>query len=226
MEIDASNRVVCMQRSQASNIEDILRERIIRREILPGTKLKEVVLADEFGVSRTRIRQALCVMEARGLVVRTPNQGALVSVLDAVSLFKIYDVFEILEGLCARLAVQNAPPKSWSDLVDLFGPELEKDILDGNCEKMYKAVKTYRTRVIDAADNPTLREFLTSIWDKTEFMIRRTLILPGRAEQSFRDHAQIVAAMQAGDAYEAERLKFESMRKAREVLEKYQQFVL
>lgn len=196
------------------------------REILPGTKLKEMVLAEEFGVSRTRIRQALSVMEARGLVERIPNQGALVSVLDAASLFKIYDVFEMLEGLCVRLAVQNAPPKSWSDLVDVFGPDLKKDIGDGNCERMYQAVKIYRTRVIDAADNPTLRDFLTSIWDKTEFMIRRTLILPGRAEQSFKDHVQIVAAMQAGDAYGAERLKFDSMREAREVLEKYQQFVL
>lgn len=215
-----------MQRLKSSSIEDVLRERIMLREILPGTKLKEMVLADEFGVSRTRIRQALSVMEARGLVERIPNQGALVSVLDAASLFKIYDVFEMLEGLCARLAVQNAPPKSWLDLVELFGPALEQDIRDGNCEKMYQAVKTYRTRVIDAADNPTLRDSLTSIWDKTEFMIRRTLILPGRAEQSFKDHVQIVAAMQAGDAYEAERLKFDSMRKAREVLEKYQQFVL
>lgn len=215
-----------MQRSKSSSIEDVLRERIMLREILPGTKLKEMVLAEEFGVSRTRIRQALSVLEARGLVERIPNQGALVSVLDAASLFKIYDVFEMLEGLCVRLAVQNAPPESWSDLIEVFGPDLEKEISDGNCEKMYQAVKAYRTRVIDAADNPTLRDVLTGIWDKTEFMIRRTLILPGRAEQSFKDHVQIVAAMQSGDAYEAERLKFGSMRRAREVLEKYQQFVL
>jgi len=215
-----------MGRSQASDIEGVLRERIMRREILPGTKLKEVVLAEEFGVSRTRIRQALGVLEARGLVDRIPNQGAVVATLDAANLFKIYDVFEMLEGLCARLAVQNAPPESWQDLVDLFGSGLEQAIRDGDCEQMYLAVKTYRTRVIAAADNPTLHDFLTSIWDKTEVMIRRTLILPGRAEQSFREHARIVAAMRAGDAYEAERLKCESMRRAREVLEKYQQFVL
>jgi len=215
-----------MERSTSADIEGVLRERIMRRDILPGAKLKEVMLAEEFGVSRTRIRQALGVLEARGLVDRIPNQGAVVATLDAANLFKIYDVFEMLEGLCARLAAQNVPPESWQDLVELFGPDLEQAIIDGDCEQMYLAVKTYRTRVIEAADNPTLHDFLGSIWDKTEVMIRRTLILPGRALASFKEHAEIVAALRAGDAQRAERLKCESMRRAREVLEKYQKFVL
>lgn len=208
------------------DIEAVLRERISRREILPGAKLKEVTLADEFGVSRARIRQALGVLEQRGLVDRIPNQGAVVGTLDADSLFKIYDVFEMLEGLCARLAVQNSVPESWQGLLDLFDAEAKAAIRGGDCERMYDLVKTYRSRVIDAASNPTLSDFLTSIYDKTEVMIRRTLILPGRAAQSFDEHTTIVAAMRAGDAALAERLKCESMRSAREVLEKYQQFVL
>ncbi len=215
-----------MTKPQAVDIEGILRERITRREILPGAKLKEVVLAEEFEVSRARIRLALGDLESRGLVDRIPNQGAVVATLDAESLFKIYDVFEMLEGLCARLAVQNSQPESWQDLVELFSPELEAAIRKGECEKMYFAVKTYRTRVLETADNPTLQGFLSSIWDKTEVMIRRTLILPGRAEQSFKEHVEIVAAMRAGDGYAAERLKCESMRAAREMLERYQSFVL
>jgi len=208
------------------DIEGILRERITRREILPGAKLKENPLAEEFGVNRARIRQALGVLEQRGLVTRIPNQGAIVATFDAESLFKIYDVFELLEGLCARLAVQNTKPESWQDLVDLFSSPLADAITNGNCEQMYFAVKTYRARTIEAADNPTLNDFLSSIWDKTEVMIRRTLILPGRAEQSFLEHREIVAAMRAGDALKAEKLKVESMRKARKVLEKYKDFVL
>lgn len=215
-----------MVKAPAIDVETILRERIMRREILPGAKLKEIMLAEQFKVSRARIRQALGVLEKRGLVDRIPNQGAVVATLDAESLFKIYDVFEMLEGLCARLAVQNATPESWQDLVDLFNPDLESAVRLGDCERMYLAVKTYRSRVIETANNPTLQDFLGSIWDKTEVMIRRTLILPGRAEQSFKEHVEIVAAMRAGDALAAERLKCESMRSARKVLEKYQRFVL
>lgn len=215
-----------MAKSPSADIEGVLRDRISRREILPGAKLKEIPLAEEFGVNRARIRHALGILEQRGLVTRIPNQGAVVASLDAVSLFKIYDVFELLEGLCVRLAVQNSSPESWQDLVDLFDDNLEQAIRNGDCEKMYLAVKAYRSRTIEAADNPTLNDFLTSIWDKTEVMIRRTLILPGRAEQSFKEHAQIIAAMRAGDAEKAEELKRESMRAARQVLEKYQDFVL
>jgi DNA-binding GntR family transcriptional regulator len=208
------------------DVEGILRDRISRREILPGAKLKEVPLAEEFGVNRARIREVLGILEQRGLVTRIPNQGAVVATLDAVDLFKIYDVFEMLEGLCVRLAVQNTSPESWQDLVDLFNPELEEAIRKGDCEKMYYAVKIYRTRTIEAADNPTLSDFLTSIWDKTEVMIRRTLILPGRAEKSFAEHCEIIAAMRAGEATKAEQLKIASMRAARQTLEKYQHFVL
>lgn len=208
------------------DIEGILRDRITRREILPGAKLKEIPLTEEFGVNRARIRQALGVLEQRGLVTRIPNQGAIVATFDAESLFKIYDVFELLEGLCARLAVQNSTPESWQDLVDLFSEPLASAIRSGDCEQMYVAVKTYRARTVEAADNPTLSDFLSSIWDKTEVMIRRTLILPGRAEQSFIEHKAIIAAMRAGDAEKAEQLKVDSMRAARKVLEKYKDFVL
>jgi DNA-binding GntR family transcriptional regulator len=208
------------------DIEAILRERITRREILPGAKLKENPLAEEFGVNRARIRQALGVLEQRGLVTRIPNQGAIVATFDAESLFKIYDVFELLEGLCARLAVQNSTPESWQDLLDLFSEPLDESIRNGDCEQMYLAVKTYRARTLEAADNPTLSDFLSSIWDKTEVMIRRTLILPGRAEQSFIEHREIITAMRAGDSLMAEQLKVNSMRTARKVLEKYKDFVL
>ncbi|MDB5774263.1 MAG: GntR family transcriptional regulator [Herbaspirillum sp.] len=215
-----------MAKPRIVDVEGILRERISRREIPPGTKLKEIPLAEEFGVNRARIRQALGFLEQRGLVDRIPNQGAVVATLNAASLMQIYDVFELLEGLCARLAVQNSSPESWEDLVDLFNHDLEHAVCNGDCERMYLAVKTYRSRTIEAANNPTLSDFLTSIWDKTEVMIRRTLILPGRAEQSFSEHRAIIAAMRAGDAEKAEQLKRESMRTARQMLEKYKDFVL
>jgi len=215
-----------MASAQMIDVEGLLRERIARREIPPGAKLREEALAEDFKVSRARIRQALSVLETRGLVERVPNKGAVVATLDAPRIFKLYDVFEMLEGLCARLAVQNTAPESWQDLLEVFGPELEQAVRRGEYEPMYEAVKLYRTRVIEAADNPTLRDFLDRIWDMTEVIIRRTLILPARAEQSFTEHARIVAAMRAGDALEAERLKRENMRSARQALQKYQEFVL
>lgn len=215
-----------MKKSAVVDVEAILRDRISRREIPPGAKLRELPFTQEFGVSRARIRQAFAALEQRGLVERIPNQGATVIALTAVELFTIYDVFELLEGLCVRLAVQNSDRGSWQDLAVLFNSDLEKSIADGECDQLFDAIMTYRQQTTIAANNPTLSAFLDSIYDKTQAIIRRTLILPGRATQSFKEHCEIIAAMQEGDALRAEALKRSNMRSAREFLVRYIDFVL
>lgn len=207
-------------------IENVLRDRISNHEIPPGAKLSEIPLSDEFGVSRTRIREALANLEQRGLVERVRNHGARVARLDATDIAGIYDVFELLEGLCVRLAVQKTPKGSWQDLVDLFGPDLDADVKAGDCDRLFDAIMTYRARTQEAAANPTMAAFLDSIYDKTRMIIRRTLILPGRGRQSLDEHVAIIAAMQEGDADRAEFLKRQNMRTAREFIDRYKAFVV
>lgn len=215
-----------MATPHTDDIEKILRERISRHEILPGTKLRERPLTEEFNVSRARIRQAFAFLEQRGLIERIPNQGAIVSKLKASELFEIYDVFELLEGLCVRLAVQKSHPTSWDDLAEIFGEELDFAVAEGDCETLFKAIMVYRSRVREAAKNPTLDTFLDSIYDKTQAIIQRTLILPGRAELSLKEHRDIIAAMRQGQAEKAEELKLNNMRSARQFLERYHVFLL
>lgn len=207
------------------SVEDILRDRISRHEIRPGTKLSEIPLAEEFGVGRSRVREALAALEQRGLVERVRNHGARVAVLRAEDVSDIYDVFELMEGLCVRLAVQKAPPGSWGDLVDAFGPDLEADVDAGGFDRLFDAIMTYRARTQEAAANPPMAAVLDEIYDRTRMIIRRTLILPGRAVQSLKEHREIVGAMQDGDAERAESLKRANMRTAREFLERYRSFV-
>jgi len=215
-----------MSKPPVIDVEATLRERISCRVIPPGAKLRELPLTREFGVSRTRIREAFATLEQRGLVERVPHQGVTVVAMTAAELFTIYDVFELLEGLCVRLAVQNADPISWQQLVDLFNEDLEQAIQQGDCDRLFSAIMQYRSQTAEAAKNPTLSAFLDSIYDKTRTIILRTLVLPGRAEQSFREHCAIVAAMRSGDAGLAEDLKRRNMRTARELIVRYKDFVL
>ena len=97
-----------------------LRERIARHELPPGSKLLETDLSREFGVSRAKVRDVFGALEQRGLISRIPNRGAVVARLDLSQVFEIYDVREMLEGLCVRVAVQRSKPASWHDLVQLF----------------------------------------------------------------------------------------------------------
>ncbi len=80
-----------------TDIVEVLRDRIARQEVAPGARLREQELAAEFDVPRTRIRDAFAVLEARGLIERVPNRGAVVARLDLSQVFHIYDVREVLD---------------------------------------------------------------------------------------------------------------------------------
>lgn len=212
--------------SSVETISTVIRDRISRRDYLPGSRLKEVELAGEFGVNRARIRQALTSLQQRGLVEHTHNRGTIVAHIDAEKLHKLYDVFEVLEGLSARLAVLNSTPGSWRELARLFGEPMGRAVNDCDYDAFFAGIETYRAQVLERAANPLITDVLTSIYDQTQFIIRRTLILPNRARLSLDEHRAIIAAMEQGDADEAQRLKLENMKTAREFLRKYESFVL
>ncbi|MGK7752148.1 MULTISPECIES: GntR family transcriptional regulator [unclassified Roseovarius] len=205
----------------AAKIEHVLRDRISRHKIAPGAKLREVALADEFSVSRARVRLALQSLEGHGLVEHTPNRGFSVRRLDAAELFQLYDTFEVLEGLSARLAVENAPGWDWAPLADAFGEELEERVAADDFDAMFDAVMFYRQEVNQAAANRTLDGFLMSIYDRVHMIIRRTLLLPGRARQSLQEHRLIISAIQNRDGQTAEELKRRNMRSARQQIREH-----
>ena len=203
-----------------------LRDRIVKHEIPPGSKLREQDLADEYDVPRTKVRDALAELQQRGLIERIPNRGAIVIKLDLQQVIELYKVREVLEGLMARLATENAPRESWQDLVDLFGQPMETYIKEGNFEAFISGYELFRNRLLKAASNPVLTAMISSIYEKTQMVIRRTIVLPGRGEEGLQQHRAVLAAMRRGDADEAERLRRQNMRSAQEFLERYQSFIL
>ncbi len=202
-----------------------LRRRIAAHEVAPGAHLKEHDLAAELGVSRARIREALANLESRGLVERIPNKGAVVAQLDLDQVYAVYDVREVLEGLCVRLAVANTDPAGWQDLVDTFEEPMGRHVDDGDFDAFIAGYELFRRRVQEAADNPVLSDMLDSIYEKTAVIIRRIIILPGRAPVGLAEHRAVLAAMRAGDAEEAERLRRHNMRSAKSWLQRYERFV-
>jgi DNA-binding GntR family transcriptional regulator len=216
------------RRTKASKDEvlDTLRRRIAEQEILPGSKMREQDLADEFGVPRTRIREAFGVLEQRGLIERIPNRGAMVTRLDIEQVFQLYDVREVLEGLCARLATENVPPASWQDLVEHFDGPMGDYVRERDFDAFIKGYERLRARTSEAARNPVVAGMLDSIYERTAVLIRRIIILPGRAEVGLAEHRAVLAAMRRGEADEAERLRRLNMRSAKATLNRFRNYVL
>lgn len=204
----------------------MLRQRIASQEIPPGSKLREHELAGEFGVPRTRIREVFGALETRGLIERVPNRGAVVKRLELDQVFALYDVRAVLEGLCVRSATENVPAETWQEFVDLFGAPMDEYVRAGDFDAFLAGYERFRCRFIECARNPVAAQMLDSIYEKTNVIIRRIVILPGRAQTGLEEHRATVAAMRAGDAVEAERLKRANLQGAKAYLRKFQKYVL
>ena len=220
------NRPAPLRAHGAAALLPALRARIARHELPPGAKLLENELSREFGVSRAKVRDAFGALAQRGLIQRIPNRGAVVARLDLSQVFEIYDVREMLEGLCVRLAVQRTKPQSWQDLVQLFGKPMEAIVKRGEFEKYIANLDRLRRRTIEAAGSAVLADMLDSINDKTREIQRRIIILPGRAAEGLKQHRAVLVAMRKGDALAAEQLRRANIRSSREYLERFQSFVL
>src|SRR6266568_3041896 len=85
-----------------------LRDRIFAGELLPGMFLDEARLAEQLGISRTPLREALKVLTAEGLVRHEPRRGCFVREVTGKDLDEIFPVIALLEGRCAREAALNA----------------------------------------------------------------------------------------------------------------------
>ncbi len=205
---------------------EILRKRIVDHDLPPGAKLREADLADEFDVSRPRVREAFGVLEERGLIERIPNRGAVVTRLEADEICSLFDVREVLEGLAVRLATEKVPPESWEDLIHIFEGPAALALADNDFDAYVECLGKFRERCIVAAGNPILSAQLDGLYDRTKVLIRRLLLVPGRASQGLSQHREVLRAMRAGDAYQAESLKRENIRSARECFLKYRKYLL
>ena len=106
-------------RTMQDSVVAALRARILRGLIKPGQRIIERVIADELGVSKTPVREALTQLEGEGWVKITPHKGAIVTALSLKELKEIYLMRVQLEGLATRLAAERMTEPTLQNLRDL-----------------------------------------------------------------------------------------------------------
>ncbi len=212
--------------AQGDKLIEKLRRCIVEHDLPPGTRLREQDLATEFGVSRARVRNAFNILEERGLIERIRNRGAVVMRLDPQKADELFEVREVLEAQMVRLATEKAPPESWDDLIELFGEDMNQKLTENDLGAYEDAVHMFRRRCIEAAENEVLSNLLDSLYDRTRVLIRRLVLVPGRAQEGMHQHQEILTAMRTGKADKAERMKRRNIRSAREWFYNYRKYLL
>ncbi|BDB30693.1 GntR family transcriptional regulator [Cupriavidus sp. TA19] len=222
----AGNQAGKSKATSATAIADELRARIARHDLLPGTKLVEAELAHEFDSTRPRIREALAALEERGLVERIPNRGAIVTRISFEQILQIYCAREALEGMGVRLAAQNAPQGEWDDLIALFGAPMEEALEKGDFDFYMAGYEQFRQRVFKNANNPIIQGMLDTIVERSQAVIQRAIVLPGRARLGLEHHRAVLAALRDRDADKAESIRRQSLREAAEYLSRFRKYVV
>lgn len=184
-----------------------------------GTRLGEARLAEQLGISRTPVREALRRLEADGLIKLTPNRGAEVVRWSAADFDEIFDVRGVLESHAARRAAERgrADVPGLRDLCD--GMEQHLVALDEQAyDEITKLNLEFHRAVHRAAGDRLVPELLSRVIEVP--IVRRTFHQYSRAEleRSFLQHRELVEALEARDGGWAHAVMHAHVRAARHAL--------
>src|SRR3954452_6554019 len=116
-------------RALYEQVAELLRQRIFGRELAPGSWIDEVKIAQEFGISRTPLREALKVLAAEGLVTMKVRRGAYVTEVSERDLAEVYHLLALLESDAAAVVAERASGPEMKELQALH-KELEGAVKD------------------------------------------------------------------------------------------------
>jgi DNA-binding GntR family transcriptional regulator len=180
-----------------------LRDAIVDGTYRPNQRLTETDLAGALGVSRPTVRAILIRLEQEGLVLIEPNRGASVRSVDVDEALRTLRLREVLEGLTASLAAELATPDELDDLCRLV-EEMDGLIHQGDLLSYSSLNASLHRAIVEAARDDRVLRLLQSL---NYALIRyqyRTVLVPGRKDDSLREHRDIVDRIIARDPRGAE----------------------
>ncbi|MBD9406678.1 MULTISPECIES: GntR family transcriptional regulator [unclassified Acidovorax] len=184
-------------RALYEEVAEQLRQRIFRRELEPGSWIDELKIAEEFGISRTPLREALKVLAAEGLVTMKVRRGAYVTEMSEKDLRDVYHLLSLLESDAAGVVAEHATEAQLKTLQDLHA-ELEAAVADR--EKFFAVNERFHMCLLEMADNRWRSQMVADLRKVMKLNRHNSLFKQGRIEDSLGEHRAILAAMVGRDA--------------------------
>jgi DNA-binding GntR family transcriptional regulator len=183
---------------------DQIRALILGGEMLPGTRLSQLELADHLGISRTPVREALRRLAGEGLVDALPQRGFRVADLGLEAVMRRLEVRLLLEPGIARLAAERAQAHDLAALRAAIA--LERDARGS--EAIHDASRLFHLTLAGATHNEDIVSTLDSLWivEVGRRLLARRAGEPDWKAADVREHEEILAAVDARDGDRAEHL--------------------
>jgi len=187
--------------SKAQVVYMVLYDRIRKGILRPGERLLEQELANELGVSKTPVREALHKLSEQGLVTLEPYKGAYVAQFSVEDLLEIMEIRAVLEGLAARLAAKTITEEALEELNALI-ERFEAVSKKGTPQDWIEANAQFHSAIAAACGNKILKELLSGFQRK--ILLSSTLGIGEDSQKSIKEHKDIVEALWARDPDRAE----------------------
>jgi DNA-binding GntR family transcriptional regulator len=192
------------QRALYEEVAELLRQRIFNRELIPGSWIDELKIAEAYGISRTPLREALKVLATEGLVTMKVRRGAYVTEVNEKDLTDVFHLMALLEADAAGTVARNATVKELQEL-EAMHIELENAAQNrGDHLRFFTINEAFHMRLLQIADNKWRDQIVADLRKVMKLNRAQSLLKAGRIEESLAEHSAIMKALKKKAAKAAE----------------------
>ena len=186
-------------------VSDALRQAIRDGILPPGERLMEIPLAEELGVSRTPIREAIRILEQEGLVVMIPRRGTYVADMSLKDVTEVFELRSILEELAAELAAERITNEE-IEALEQHLVEIGNYMNENTLDKVVQADILFHEILYKASRNDRLVEMINNLREQTLRFRTLSMSQTGRLAKTWDEHRQLVEAISDRDVERARQI--------------------
>jgi DNA-binding GntR family transcriptional regulator len=168
-------------------------------------RLDERKLAQDFGISRTPVREAMAQLESEGFVRSVPRRGIFVVRKTRREVIELITAWAALESMAARLITENALDDDIKSLRRMFSSFVDGKVL-ANLDEYSEVNIEFHQSIIRMSHNHVLIDMAENLFTHMRMIRRKTIVERDRADRSIRDHMQIIESLEKRDTARAEKL--------------------
>ena len=187
-----------------------LRAMVLSDQFEPDTIYSETRIAQELGISRTPVRDAIQHLAQEGFLDIIPSKGFRLHQMTEADLLHTFQIRCALEGFCAVQLAKNCRQRRAARTIEQLEEllSLQRMVMNSShaVSEFLKYDLEFHQQLVSYLENDPISELFSSIQYRIDRMAARTLKTPGRMEETLREHQAIVDFMKAGEAartYEA-----------------------
>jgi DNA-binding GntR family transcriptional regulator len=187
-------------------------------------RLDERKLAQDFGISRTPVREAMAQLESEGFVRSVPRRGIYVVRKTRREVIEMITAWAALESMAARLITENALDDDIKSLRRMFSSFIDGRIR-AHLDEYSEVNIEFHQSIIRMSQNHVLIDMAENLFTHMRMIRRKTIVEKDRADRSIRDHIHIIEALEARDTARAEQLVRDHALGLAEHVEKYADYL-